>query len=84
MFKYLSSIDLFRAWIHLNHRIDELLLSIKSCSIILDTSQINPNAVRFVDMQQLIQSEHSWAKRLRLSIDTLRLCDTIAPCRLFF
>ena len=78
MFKYLSSIDLFRAWIHLNHRIDELLFSIKSCSIILDTSQINPNAVRFVDMQQLIQSEHSWAKRLRLSIDTLRLCDTIA------
>lgn len=77
VFNYLSSIDLFRAWNGLNHRIDSLL-SLKPSSTILDTSQYNHNAVHFIDMQQFIQNEHSWSKRLRLSIDTVRLCDTIA------
>jgi hypothetical protein len=74
---FLSSIDLYRALFGLNYRINYLLFAM-SPRPILDTSQRGSNSIRLSDMRQLFESKEDWSKCLLSSIDTIRLCGTLA------
>jgi hypothetical protein len=74
---FLSPIDLYRALVGLNHRINCLLLAM-SPRPILDTSQCGTSSIRSCDMRQLIDAKYDWSKHLLSSVDTIRLCGTLA------
>jgi hypothetical protein len=73
---YLTSIDVFRSLLGLNHRINCLLFSMPS-RLVLDTSQCGESGVPFSDIRQLIKGKDYWSKCLLSSIDTIRLSDTL-------
>ncbi|CAF1036735.1 unnamed protein product [Rotaria magnacalcarata] len=74
---FLSSIDLYRALVGLNHRINGLVFAM-SPRPILDTSQCDSSSIRLSDMRQLLEGKDDWSKYLLSSIDTIRLCGTLA------
>ncbi|CAF3873722.1 unnamed protein product, partial [Rotaria sp. Silwood1] len=74
---FLSPIDLYRALVGLNHRINCLVFAISPRSI-LDTSQYGSSSIRLSDMHQLLEGKDDWSKCLLSSIDTIRLCGTLA------
>ncbi len=74
---YLTSIDLFRSLLDLNHRINCLLFAMPS-RLVLDTSQSGGSGIRFADMRQLMEGKDDWSKCLLSSIETIRLSGTLA------
>jgi hypothetical protein len=74
---FLPPIDLYRALVGLNHRINGLIFAIFPRPI-LDTSQCGSNSIRLSDMRQLLEGKDHWSKCLLSSIDTIRLCGTLA------
>ena len=74
---FLTPIDLYRALVGLNHRINGLL-SVMASRLILDTSQCGGTHIRFSDMRQLIEGNDYWSKCLLSSIETIRLNGTLA------
>ncbi|CAF3941158.1 unnamed protein product [Rotaria sp. Silwood1] len=74
---FLSPIDLYRALVGLNHRINGLVFAM-SPRPILDTSQCGSSSICLSDMRQLLEGKDDWSKCLLSSIDTIRLCGTLA------
>ncbi len=60
---FLLPIDLYRALIGLNHRINGLVFTMSPCPI-LDTSQCSSNSIRLSDMRQLLEGKDDWSKCL--------------------
>jgi hypothetical protein len=73
---FLSPIDLYRALVGLNYRID-CLLFVTTPRPILDTSQCN-SSIRLSDMRRLLERKDNWSKCLLSSIETIRLSGTLA------
>jgi hypothetical protein len=74
---FLSPIDRYRALVDLNHRINCLIFAM-SPRPILDTSQCGSSSIRLTDMRQLLEGKDDWSKCLLSSIETIRLCGTLA------
>ncbi|CAF0941026.1 unnamed protein product [Rotaria sordida] len=74
---FLSPIDLYRALVGLNHRLDCLLFAMTPRPI-LDTSQCGDSSIRLSDMRQLLEGKDNWSKYLLSSIETIRLSGTLA------
>ncbi|CAF3079705.1 unnamed protein product [Rotaria socialis] len=74
---FLTPINLYRALIGLNNRINCLIATMTS-HLVLDTSQCANNSIRFSDMRQLLEGKDYWSKYLLSLIDTVRLTGTLA------
>ncbi|CAF1071153.1 unnamed protein product [Adineta steineri] len=75
--RFLAPIDLYRALVDLNYRINSLLTAMIPHPI-LDTSQCASSRILFSDFCQLLEGKHYWSKCLLPAIDTIHLGDTLA------
>jgi hypothetical protein len=74
---FLPAIDLYRAFVGLNHRINYLLSSMTPRPV-LDITQCANDGICFSDLFQLIEGKDMWSQFLLSSIDTICLYDTLA------